>query len=509
MEKVLEMINITKRFGPVTVFKDVNISLQNGEVLALVGENGAGKSTLMNILSGHYPDGTFEGQIFINGAEKKFKNPNDSKNAGIEMIRQEISLHLDLTVAENVFLGDWPTKKRGSVDWKTLFKETKQYLDKVGLNADPKELVRNLSTSEQQLLSIAKALVRHPKLLVLDEPTSALTEKDAANLLNIIRSLKHSGISCIYISHHLEEVFEIADRVVVLRDGNIISNYKREEVIEAKIIEDMVGRKIDDMYPKVEIPIGEEVLRVENLTVSHPYIINKNIVENISFSVRKGEILGIGGLVGAGRSETVNAIFGTMNRLGGDIYLNNNKIDITSPLSAIENGIGLLTEDRKKTGLISLMDLRENMTIASLKMISKRGVIQKSKEREVSEGFYKKMRVKAEGINTNIMSLSGGNQQKIVLAKWLMQDLKVLILDEPTRGVDVGAKVEIYNIINELVRKGVAVIMVSSDLPELIGMSDRIIVLSGGKIRANIVRSEVSQEKIMRAATGLEEYHSI
>jgi ABC-type sugar transport system ATPase subunit len=509
MENVLEMKDITKRFGSVTVFRDVNISLQKGEVLALVGENGAGKSTLMNVLSGHYPDGTFEGQIILNGEEKKFKNPNDSKNAGIEMIRQEISLHLDLTIAENVYLGDWPRRKNKSVDWKTLFKETKKYLDEVGLNADPRELVRNLSTSEQQLLSIAKALARHPKLLVLDEPTSALTERDAANLLNIIRRLKDTGISCIYISHHLEEVFEIADRVVVLRDGNIISDYGREEVIEAKIIEDMVGRKIDDMYPKVETSVGEEVLRVEKLTVAHPYILNKNIVENISFNVRRGEILGIGGLVGAGRSEAVNAVFGTMKRLSGDIYIDNKKVDISSPLDAIENGIGLVTEDRKKTGLISMMDLRENMTLASLNMISSRGVIKKSKEREVSESFYKKMRVKAEGINTNIMNLSGGNQQKIVLAKWLMQDLEVLILDEPTRGVDVGAKVEIYNIINELVKSGVAIIMVSSDLPELIGMSDRIIVLSGGQIRADIMRNEVSQEKIMRAATGLEEYHSI
>lgn len=504
MEKVLEMTDITKRFGSVTVFKNVSIALQKGEVLALVGENGAGKSTLMNVLSGHYPEGTFEGQILVNGTEKKFKSPNDSKNAGIEMIRQEISLHLDLTIAENVFLGDWPKRKNKSVDWKTLFKETKQYLEEVGLNADPRELVRNLSTSEQQLLSIAKALARHPKLLVLDEPTSALTERDAANLLNIIRRLKDSGISCIYISHHLEEVFEIADRVVVLRDGNIISDYKREEVIEAKIIEDMVGRKIDDMYPKVQMKAGDEVLRVEDLTVAHPYIANKKIVENISFSVKKGELLGIGGLVGAGRSEAVNAIFGTMDRLGGDIYLQDKKVNIASPLDAIKNGIGLVTEDRKKTGLISLMDLRENMTLASLKMVSSKGIIQKIKERDISESFYKKMRVKAEGINTNIMSLSGGNQQKIVLAKWLMQDLKVLILDEPTRGVDVGAKVEIYNIINDLVKSGVAIIMVSSDLPELIGMSDRIIVLSDGKIRANVMRSEFSQEKIMRAATGLE-----
>jgi ABC-type sugar transport system ATPase subunit len=508
MEIILKMVNVTKRFGPVTVFKNVNLELHEGEVLALVGENGAGKSTLMNILSGTYPCGTFEGQIFINGEVKVFKSPSDSQNAGIEMIHQEISLHLDLTVAENIFLGRLPQVVPGVVNWSKTYSETQKYLQMVRLDVDPQELVRNLSTSQQQLLSIAKSLARHPKILVLDEPTSALTEQDALNLFSIIKELCSRGISSIYISHHLEEVFEIANRVMVLRDGNVISCYNRAELKVNKIVEDMVGRKIDDMYPKETVPLGLEVLRIKNFTVKHPFIANKNIVENINFSLRQGEILGIAGLVGAGRTEIANAIFGTLKPVNGEIYLNGKKVDITTPLQAIENGIGLVTEDRKKTGIIPPMNLRENMTISSLPAVSKGGIVNKANEQKISQHFYDKLHVKAEGINANIMNLSGGNQQKIVLAKWLMKDLKVLILDEPTRGVDVGAKVEIYNIMNELVKSKVAIIMISSDLPELLGMCDRFLVLFGGEVWAEIPRSQVSQEKVMQAATGMGKYFS-
>ncbi|HBE77036.1 MAG TPA: D-xylose ABC transporter ATP-binding protein [Firmicutes bacterium] len=508
MEIILKMNNITKKFGTVTVFENVSLELYKGEVLALVGENGAGKSTLMNILSGTYPDGAFEGRIFINGEEKFFKNPSDSQNAGIEMIHQEISLNLDLTVAENIFLGRLPQRVPGVVDWKKTYAQTQKYLEMVRLDVDPKEPVRNLSTSQQQLLSIAKSLVRYPKVLVLDEPTSALTEQDAANLFSIIKELCSRGISCIYISHHLEEVFEIANRVMVLRDGNVISCYNRADLKVNRIVEDMVGRKIDDMYPKEKVPLGHEVLRVENFTVKHPFMADKNIVENIGFSLRQGEILGIAGLVGAGRTEIANAIFGTLRTTDGEIYLNGEKMNITSPLQAIENGIGLVTEDRKKTGIIPPMNLKENMTISSLHAVSTAGIVSKVSEQTIAQRFFDKLHVKAEGLNTNIMNLSGGNQQKIVLAKWLMKDLKVLILDEPTRGVDVGAKVEIYNIMNELVKSKVAIIMISSDLPELLGMCDRFLVLFGGKVWAEIPRNQVSQEKIMRAATGLEEYFS-
>lgn len=505
MSKILEIKNITKKFGPVTVFKDVNFDLNTGEVLALVGENGAGKSTMMNVLGGVYPVGEYEGTIIIDEKEVEFKNESDSKKAGIEMIHQEISLHLDLSVAENMFLGNLKNSG-GLVKWKDVYKDADVYLDKVKLKVDPREEVRNLSTSQQQLLSIARALACNPKIILFDEPTSALTETDSKTLLEIIKGLSKAGISCIYISHKLEEVMEISDRIAVLRDGNLISVYSRKEVSVDQIIEDMVGRKMDEMYPKKEVEIGNEILRVEGLTVEHPYIINKNIVENVSFSVRRGEILGFSGLVGSGRSETVNAIYGTMKKNSGVVFMDGKEIKIHSANQAIRYGIGLVTEDRKKSGIIAPMNLRENMTIASLKAISNKYIISKKAELNIANKFYEKLRVKSNGIEDNIMNLSGGNQQKIVLSKWLMKDIKVLILDEPTRGVDVGAKVEIYHIITELAQKGVAIIMVSSELPELLGMCDRIIVLGRGEIKGNIERKEFSQENIMRAATGIQTY---
>lgn len=505
MEKILEVKNITKKFGPVTVFHDVNLELFKGEVLALVGENGAGKSTLMNVLGGVYPAGEYEGEIFVEGRRASFRSERDSKAAGIEMIHQEISLHLELTVAENIFLGNL-SNSYGRVNWKTVYQEAQQYLDMVKLDVPVREKVRNLSTSQQQLLSIAKALACHPKIILFDEPTSALTETDAENLMLIIRKLAADGIACVYISHRLEEVMTLSNRIAVLRDGCLISVYPRKEVQVEQIIEDMVGRKLDDMYPKKTVPIGEKEFEVKNLTIPHPYILNKNIVEDMSFSVSKGEILGMSGLVGSGRSETVNAIFGSMKKTSGVILLEGKEICVGKPLDAINQGIGLVTEDRKRSGIIGPMNLRENMTLASLDAISGESIINKKKEKDISEKFYGKLRVKANGIEDNIMNLSGGNQQKIVLAKWLMKDIKVLILDEPTRGVDVGAKVEIYNIITELAQKGVAIIMISSELPELLGMCDRILVLGRGRLWGNIKREDFSQETIMRAATCIEKY---
>lgn len=505
MEKILEVKDITKKFGPVTVFRNVNLELYKGEILALAGENGAGKSTLMNVLGGVYPVGEYEGEVFVEGKKCEFRNEKESKDAGIEMIHQEISLHLELTVAENVFLGNLASNG-GRVKWKQVYEDAQKYLDMVKLDVPPREIVRNLSTSQQQLLSIAKALACHPKIILFDEPTSALTETDAANLMDIIRNLAKDGISCIYISHRLEEVMELANRIAVLRDGNMISVNKREDVTVNNIIEDMVGRKLDEMYPKQDVKIGEKVFEVKNLTVPHPYVLNKNIVEDMGFSVAKGEILGISGLVGSGRSETVNAIFGSMKKDSGSVYLEGNELQIKKPLDAIRQGIGLVTEDRKRSGIIAPMCLRENMTVASLEAIAGSGVIQKKKEKGLAQEFFEKLKVKAEGIEENIMNLSGGNQQKIVLSKWLMKDIKVLILDEPTRGVDVGAKVEIYNIITDLAKKGVAVIMISSELPELLGMCDRILVFGRGKLWGNILREDFSQERIMRAATCIEKY---
>lgn len=505
MEKVLELKDISKSFGKVTVFKNVNLELYRGEILALVGENGAGKSTLMNVLGGVYPAGEYEGEILVEGKKREFRNANESKQAGIEMIHQEISLHTELTVAENVFMGNWE-KKGGLVSWKHIYERTQAYLDKVHLDVKPKTMVYNLSTSQQQLLSIAKALAVNPRILLFDEPTSALTENDADNLMKIIKELSAAGISCIYISHRLEEVFALSDRIAVLRDGNLISVKKKGDTTVDRVIEDMVGRKMEEMYPKKKLPIGDVELKVEGITVPHPYIKEKNIVEDVSFHVSRGEILGFSGLVGSGRSETMNALFGSLKKSAGTVFLEGKKLRIKSQKDAIREGIGLVTEDRKKSGIISPMCLRENMTIASLSDISKHGIINHKKEKSLSREYYEKLSVKAGGIEDNIMNLSGGNQQKIVLSKWLMKDIKVLILDEPTRGVDVGAKVEIYNIITELAAKGLAVIVVSSELPELLGMCDRIVVLGRGRVWGDIPREDFSQECIMRAATCLEKY---
>ena len=507
METVLEVKNVTKKFGQIAVFKNVSFNLKKGELLAMVGENGAGKSTMMNILGGVYPLGQYEGHLLVDGKEAAFKNERDSIDAGIKMIHQEISLHQDLSVAENVYLGELPNKN-GFVLWKKVYADTQKYLDLINLKVNPHTPVRNLNTSQQQLLSIAKALASNPKIILFDEPTSALTEEDAANLIKVIKGLKKDGISCIYISHRLEEVVELADRVIVLRDGNLISTYEKEEIKVDKMVTDMVGRSLEQMYPKQDIPIGDEVLRVENITVPDPYVLHKNVVENISFSVHKGEILGLSGLVGAGRSEIVNAIYGTMEKSSGKIFIDGKAVKISNPEQAINNGIGLVTENRKESGIVPSMTLRENMVLASLKKISHNGFINKKAERAVSEEYYKKLSVKATGIEALITSLSGGNQQKIVLSKWMVKgsEIKVLILDEPTRGVDVGAKVEIYNIISELAKQGMAVIMISSEMPELIGMCDRIIVIGNHKVTGNILRNEFSQELLMRCAADLENY---
>ena len=505
MKNVFRMENITKRFGAVTAVKDVNLDLNTGEVIAIVGENGAGKSTLMNILGGIYPADTFDGRIFIGSQEVKFRNAKDSKNSGIEFVHQEISLHLDLTVAENIFIGNLKSRA-GFINWKKVKNAAKNYLNTVQLELDPDEIVGNLSTSHQQLLSIAKALACNPRIILFDEPTSALTKTDAANLLSIVTSLKDKGITCVYISHRLEEIMQIADRIVVMRDGMIVSNKPRAEYSIEMLIEFMVGRKLEEMFPKHDLVIGNTVMNVQDFTVPHPYIVNKNIVENISFSVGSSEILGIYGLVGSGRSETVNAIFGTQKKVSGKIYLNGNLVYINRPYEAIQNNIGLVTEDRKTSGIIETLNLRENMTLANLSEVSQFGFIKMKTEEEIAEHYLKKLKIKAQSIEDNILSLSGGNQQKAILARWLMKKKNVLILDEPTRGIDVGAKIEIYNIITDLARQGLAIIMVSSELPELLGMCDRLIVIGRGKIRGNIPRFAFTQDRVMRAATCIEEY---
>jgi ABC-type sugar transport system ATPase subunit len=500
---LLKMKGIGKRFFSIQAVKNVDLQLFKGEVLAIVGENGAGKSTLMKILSGSYPTHSCEGTIEIEGSPVRFHNTVDSEHAGIEMIYQEISVHLDLSIGENIFLGRLPVRKNGFVDWKKINRESYEILNQVGLEVDPVMNSRYLSTSQQQLMCIARALTRKPKILVLDEPSSALTESETINLLSIIRGLREKGISSIYISHKLEEVFAIADRVMILRDGEKISEYSKEEFQPSVIIEDMVGREMSSMYPKTTSNIGSEVLRIENFKVPSTISRTKYIIEDVSFSVKAGEILGIGGLVGAGRSELVNALFGSYSRESGKIYLDGKEITITSPGDAIVHGIGLVTEDRRKNGFVSTMSIRENITLASFDKIFTPFFINKEAEKKQSRHFFDKLRIKANSLEMNVRKLSGGNQQKVVLAKWLLADVKVLILDEPTRGIDVGAKYEIYTIMEELASQGVAIIMISSELPELLAMCDNFIILFDGKIQKILNKDEATEKKYMAAATGM------
>jgi ABC-type sugar transport system ATPase subunit len=495
------MNKISKNFGPIQALNDVSINLKKGEILVIVGENGAGKSTLMKILSGSYPSGSYSGEIIVGGKPRHFNSPADSTAAGIEMIYQEISVHLDLSVAENIFLGQLPTST-GCVQWKKMFANAEKYTNMVGLSVSVKQPMRTLSTSQQQMVTIARALSRNPGILVLDEPSSALTETEVEILFRNLENLRQQGISCIYITHKMKEVMRLADRVAVLRDGCLVSKRDRSELSIETIIEEMVNRKIENMFPKHEAHIGDEVLRVEDLTVSHPYNRRKNIVNGVSFNVRKGEILGIVGLVGAGRSEIANAVTGSIKPKKGRIYLDGKQLRIRSPKQSINKGMILLSEDRKLNGYVHTMSVAENISLASIKQITDGFVLNIGRERKNAQEYVKKLDIRVRSELDNIMSLSGGNQQKVVLAKWLTTTPKVLFLDEPTRGIDVGAKTQIYEIMNDLAASGMAVVMISSEMPELIGMCDRYIVLAEGEIKAELGRKEADEELFMKYATG-------
>lgn len=499
-EKILEMVEITKRFPGVVALDKVSFEAYEGEILALCGENGAGKSTLMKILSGSYPAGTYEGEIRVAGKPCRFQNTAQSEKAGIAMIYQEISMHLDMTVAENLFLGRWP-KKSGIVNWNALCRQAKAHLELVGLEIDPEEPLRSLSASQQQLVSIARALSKNPRILVLDEPTSPLTATESEKLFAILHRLKNQGIAGILISHKLDEVFAHADRVTVLRDGKTISTAPRGEIDQKRVVADMVGRPITTFYPKEQVTPGEEVLRAEGISVPHPYTQGKNIVEDVSFSLRRGEILGIAGLVGAGRSELCGAIFGKLPKTAGTVWIDGKRAEIRAPADAIAHGIALVTEDRKADGLVGVLSIRQNITLASLRDFAKGGVLSLREEDKASRAYFDRMAVKAPSLETQARQLSGGNQQKVVLSKWLMRKPKVLILDEPTRGIDVGAKYEIYKIMTDLVKQGIAIVMISSELPELISMSDRVAVLAGGRLQGQLSGADCTQEAIMMLAT--------
>ncbi len=501
-EKVLSVRDVTKRFLGTVALKNVSIDLYENEILSVIGENGAGKSTLMKILSGIYPYSEYEGEILIEGERCKFQTPIDSESAGIAMIYQELNLEMDLTVAENILLGRLPLTKIGTIDWKTVRQTASEALHRLHANIDINVTVRSLSPSMQQLVCIARALVRKPKILILDEPTSVLTETETENLMEILNEFRKEKISCIYISHKLDEVFRISDRIAVLRDGELISTYTRQEGYDSRlVIEDMIGRELEVMYPKIDRVVGETILKVEHFKVPHPFAYGKNIIEDVSFELRKGEVLGLVGLVGSGRSELLNAIFGAIPKSSGKVFLNEVEVNINSPQTAKKAGFGLVTEDRKRNGFIGTMSVSHNMTLTILDFLRQFIFINKRKENHIAGEFFSKLRIKAPGLDTIITNLSGGNQQKVIIAKWLMTNLNIIFLDEPTRGIDVGTKADIYKLIHDLASKGISIIMVSSELPELLGVCDRFVVLGKGVVQAEFGREDATEITLLRAAS--------
>ena len=505
-EVILEMKNIIKDFPGVRALDEVNFEARSGELLALVGENGAGKSTLMKVLSGVWPYPTYEGDIHIRGELKRFRNTKDAEASRVAIIYQELNLIPELTVAENIFLDRQFTNAFGVVNWSKLYSETQKLLDELNItDFKPTDKVIELTVGKQQMVEIAKALSKNAEILVFDEPTSALTDKEVEALFEIIRKLKKQGVCMSYISHKMEELQQIADRMIVLRDGKTIGEVTpMSEITLDQIISRMVGRDIKDMFPKQEFQQGEKVLEVKHFEVDHPVLAGEKQVKDASFYAAKGEILGIAGLMGSGRTELVTGIFGAFPKdARGEVYLEGEKLDFKSPQDAINHGIGLVTEDRKAMGLVLGQSILQNMTISSLETVANRwGVINKAQERQVANGYVEQLNIKTPGLSVAIDTLSGGNQQKVIVAKWLNTMPKVLILDEPTRGIDVGAKVEIYNLLNKLVEDGVTVIMISSELPEVMGMSDRILVMCEGEIAAEFTREEATKELIMEYATG-------
>lgn len=498
----LEMESITKEFPGVKALNEVSFKVKKGEIHALCGENGAGKSTLMKVLSGLYPAGTYTGEIRIEGNKVEFHQIADAEQAGITIIHQELALVKDMTAGENIFLGAEPTKW-GAIQWDELYFEAGKWLKAVGLNISPETKINTLGIGQQQLVEIGKALSKNTRILILDEPTAALTESEVEILMGILADLRSRGVSCIYISHKMPEVFHLADSITVIRDGQSIATLNRKDTNEDHVISLMVGRELTERYPRVPHHPTDVILEVRNYSVWNKDFPDKKLLDDINFSVRKGEILGIAGLMGAGRSELVMSLFGAYGgKTEGQVLIEGNWIRIQSIDQAIRSGLALVTEDRKRLGLVLGMDVKTNTTLSNLSQISPFGVINQNEEIKWSQKYVKELRTKTASLETPVGTLSGGNQQKVVLAKWLMSNPKVLILDEPTRGIDVGAKYEIYNLMNQLVEKGVAIIMISSELPEVLGMSDRILVMHEGRFVKELSHEEATQENIMFAATG-------
>ena len=489
----IEMRGINKSFGSNQVLKDAGFLLKDGEVHALMGENGAGKSTLMKILTGVYTKDA--GTVLVDGVEVNYKNPQEAEKAGIVFIYQEINSLFDLTVEENLFMGKEITKGFGICDKKAMRAKAQEVMDRLGVSIPIDAVMGDLSVGQQQMVEICKALMVDAKVLIMDEPTAALTQSETEVLFEVMKGLVEKGVSIVYISHRMEEIFELCDRITILRDGQYIGTEYIKDITMDDVVKMMIGREIGERFPQRDVTLGEEVIRVENL--SHP-----RYFKDVNFSVRAGEVLGVSGLMGAGRTEVMHAIFGNMEAATGKIFIDGKEVSITNPREAIAAGIGFITEDRKTEGLLLEKPISDNIEVANLKKVSIRNILNPKKQVELVKKGIEEFRIKCFGPHHECHNLSGGNQQKVVLAKWIYTEPKILILDEPTRGVDIGAKKEIYSVINDLAAKGVAVILVSSELPEVLGMSDRIMVVHEGHVTGIIDAATADQEKVMTLATG-------
>lgn len=497
---ILEMRNITKTFPGVKALDNVTFSVKQGEIHALVGENGAGKSTLMNVLSGVYPYGSYEGEIFFEGQEVRFQNISQSEEMGLVIIHQELALVPYLSITENLFLGN-ERSRSGIIDWNESISRTKELLEQVGLHESPNTLITNMGVGKQQLVEIAKALAKKVKLLILDEPTASLNENDSEKLLELLLQFKARGIASILISHKLSEVSKVADSITILRDGATIETLDthKDVITEDRIIRGMVGRDMTHRFPPRESKIGDVIFEVRDWNAFHPLHAHRKVSDNVNIHVRRGEVVGIAGLMGAGRTELAMSIFGRAygSHISGKAYKNGKEIDVSTIDKAIANGLAYATEDRKAYGLILIEEVKDNITLSNLEAISDAGVINEPKELTVTREYRNKLNIKCSSILQRAVNLSGGNQQKVVLSKWLFANPDILILDEPTRGIDVGAKYEIYTIINRLASEGKGIIVISSELPEILGMSDRIYVMRRGRIVGEMPAKDASQEKIM------------
>lgn len=504
-EIILEMKSITKTFPGVKALDCVNFKVKRHEIHALCGENGAGKSTLMKVLSGVHPIGSYDGDIIYNEEVCRFKGIKDSEKKGIVIIHQELALVPYLSIAENIFIGN-EQSKNGIIDWNKTYQKTELLLKQVGLNENPNTLVGDIGVGKQQLVEIAKALSKEVELLILDEPTAALNEAESDNLLQLLLQLKESGITSILISHKLNEVAYVADKITVLRDGATIETILKgnEMIDENRIIRGMVGRDIVDRFPKRNNPVSDVIFEVKNWTVYDPMNLSRKMIDGVDFNVKAGEVVGIAGLMGAGRTELAMSLFGKSYgaKISGDIYKNGQRLDLKTVQDAIKQGIAYVTEDRKQYGLILIDDICRNISLSSLADISKKNIVDENKEKSFAEEFRSKMKIKSPTVFQKVGNLSGGNQQKVVLSKWILTDPDVLILDEPTRGIDIGAKYDIYLIINELVAQGKSVIIISSELSEVLGMSDRVYVMNEGKMVGELSKEEATQERIMTCIMG-------